>query len=153
MNSNFLEIDNATFAAFDVFILERNGARESYDALTLDRAERIFEDLSDVEREQVIETLTAGLPGSPGGSENLNLFKKKLAEFSVFDKESYRKNLKWFLERVLPVAEELDVKLGIHPDDPPRPLLGLPRIVSTPEDIDWIFEAVPSPSNGLTFFL
>lgn len=145
-----LRYDNATFAAFDVFILERNGARESYDALTLDRAERIFEDLSDVEREQVIETLTAGLPGSPGGSENLNLFKKKLAEFSVFDKESYRKNLKWFLERVLPVAEELDVKLGIHPDDPPRPLLGLPRIVSTPEDIDWIFEAVPSPSNGLT---
>lgn len=145
-----LRYDNATFAAFDIFILERKNARNSYDEPTLQRAENIFENLSEVEREQVATTLTAGLPGSPGGSANLELFRKKLAEFNVFDKAAYRENLKWFLERVLPIAEELGVKLGIHPDDPPRPLLGLPRIVSTPEDLDWIFNAVPSPSNGLT---
>ena len=145
-----LRYDNSTFAAFDVFILKRDGARNSYDLETLDRADRIFRGLSDFEIDQVTRTLTAGLPGSPGGSENLNLFRDKLEEFSRFDKDSYRRNLKWFLERVLPVAEELGIKLGIHPDDPPRPLLGLPRIVSTPDDIRWIFEAAPSSSNGLT---
>ncbi len=145
-----LRFDNPTFAAFDVYILERDGAEVDYDSETLEKAGIIYRELSPVERDEVATTLTAGLPGSPGGSANLDLFKEKLAEFSLFDKDAYRENLKWFLQQVLPVAEKLNVKLGIHPDDPPRPLLGLPRIVSTPDDLEWIFSAVPSPSNGLT---
>ena len=145
-----LRFDNATFAAFDVHILGRDGAEADYDSETLKKAALIYKGMSEKERDNVTNTLTAGLPGSPGGSASLALFREKLAEFSRFDKDAYRENLKWFLQQILPVAEELDVKLGIHPDDPPRPLLGLPRIVSTADDLEWIFSAVPSRSNGLT---
>jgi mannonate dehydratase len=144
-----LRFDYTTFAAFDVYILKRDGAEQSYDAATLAKAKLKFDQMSPEECEQTISALTAGLPGASGGSDNLEKFRDQLALFGSIDEDQYRQNLKWFLQRVLPVAEELGVKLVIHPDDPPRALLGLQRIVSTADDLEWLFNELPSPSNGL----
>jgi len=108
--------------------------------------------LSEADREKLTKNIIAGLPGgTTEGVLDLQNFQSILDTYKDVDATSLRKNLVYFLEQITPVADEANVKLAIHPDDPPFPLLGLPRIMSTVEDVDYIFEKISSPNNGLCF--
>lgn len=146
-----LRFDQARLAAFDVHILRRKGAQTDYSEETLQRARRLFESLSQDEADQLTGNIIAGLPGATSDSLDLQGMRDKLAAYTGVGAERLRHNLIAFLERIAPVAEALGVKLTLHPDDPPRPLFGLPRIASTMQDYQILFDAVPSAANGICF--
>lgn len=149
--------DYPTFAAFDIYILKRPGAEKDYPEPIRIKAGEIFSDMSPQEAQNLaynIIVYTQGfIHGSVGENERdyVNAFLGFLQKYDEIDRDKLRNHLGQFLSDVLPVAEEYDIKMCIHPDDPPFPLLGLPRIVSTIEDLEWIFNTNTSPSNGLTF--
>ncbi|MDC7827943.1 MULTISPECIES: mannonate dehydratase [Pseudomonas] len=145
-----LRFDQDAFAAFDLCILQRDGAEADYSAAEIERARRYHDGLDAAGREELVRTLIAGLPGAEEGYSVANL-RQLLATYAGIDAARLREHLAVFLQAVVPVAEEVGIRLGVHPDDPPRPLLGLPRVVSTAADAQWLLEAVPSPANGLTF--
>ncbi|WP_454253121.1 mannonate dehydratase [Pseudomonas sp. Marseille-Q7302] len=145
-----LRFDQDAFAAFDLCILQRDGAEADYSAAEIERARCYHEDLDAAGREELVRTLIAGLPGAEEGYSVADL-RQLLATYAGIDAARLREHLAVFLQAVVPVAEEVGIRLGVHPDDPPRPLLGLPRVVSTAADAQWLLEAVPSPANGLTF--
>lgn len=145
-----LRFDQDAFAAFDLCILQRDGAEADYSAAEIERARRYHEDLDAAGREELVRTLIAGLPGAEEGYSVADL-RQLLATYAGIDAARLREHLAVFLQAVVPVAEEVGIRLGVHPDDPPRPLLGLPRVVSTAADAQWLLDAVPSPANGLTF--
>jgi len=136
-------------AAFDVLMLERPGAEKDYSADVLDRAERWFAGASEEEKARLWANVMAGLPGAFKRYEPAEL-REVIADQSSLTHEDLRRNLVRFLEAVIPVAEEAGVVMGIHPDDPPRDLAGLKRIVKSAEDIAFILDAVPSDNSGLT---
>ncbi len=144
-----LRFEMTDFIAYDVFMLERENARNDYSAEQLAVAEQRFFAMSDSEREQLEQNIIAGLPGGEG-SYSRESIRTAIAEFIALGNEGYRQNLFAFLRDVIPVAEEAGIKMCIHPDDPPFSLFGLPRVVSTADDARALLEAVPSPSNGLT---
>jgi mannonate dehydratase len=137
------------FAAFDVHMLEREGAERDWPAEVLARAGEWFEASDEAARRDLLATIMAGLPGAFDryDIEGLRLM---LARYRDVDHAALRRNLVRFLEAVVPTAEAAGVRLCIHPDDPPRPLMGLPRVVSNAEDIAFLLDAVPSAANGLT---
>lgn len=145
-----LRFDQTAFAAFDLYLLERPGALAEYSEADQREARRYLESLDEAGRAKLTDTLIAGLPGA---EEHYTLaqFRQALAGYTEIDAQALRENLAYFLRRVVPVAEELGLRLAIHPDDPPRPLLGLPRVVSTRADAQWVIDCAPSPANGLTF--
>lgn len=145
-----LRFDQDAFAAFDLCILQREGAEAEYSAAEIERARRYHAGLDDAGREELVRTLIAGLPGAEEGYTVADL-RALLATYAGIDAARLREHLAVFLQAVVPVAEEVGIRLGVHPDDPPRPLLGLPRVVSTAADAQWLLDAVPSPANGLTF--
>jgi len=145
-----LRFDQDAFAAFDLCILQRDGAEAEYSTAEIERARRHHAGLDDAGREELVRTLIAGLPGAEEGYTVADL-RALLATYSGIDAAQLREHLATFLQTVVPVAEEVGIRLGVHPDDPPRPLLGLPRVVSTAADAQWLLDAVPSPANGLTF--
>lgn len=145
-----LRFDQKKFAAFDLFILQRENAEAEYSAVEIAEAKQVFEALSEAERADLTNTIIAGLPGGMTESYGLDDFRVMLSSYKGVDCDTLRKNLFAFLSQVLPRAEALGVKLAIHPDDPPRDMLGLPRIVCTADDLEILFEAQPSPSNGIT---
>src|SRR5450759_5001135 len=145
-----LRFDQDAFAAFDLFILARAGAAAEYDDEETARARTYYDDLSSEGRDLLVRTIIAGLPGSEQGY-TLESLREMLATYADIDAGVLRENLGYFLRAVVPVAEEVGIRLAIHPDDPPRPLLGLPRVVSTREDTQWLLDAEPSVANGLTF--
>jgi mannonate dehydratase len=145
-----LRFDQDAFAAFDLCILQRDGADADYSAAEIERARRYHDDLDAAGREELVRTLIAGLPGAEEGYSVADL-RQLLATYAGIDAARLREHLAVFLQAVVPVAEEVGIRLGVHPDDPPRPLLGLPRVVSTAADAQWLLDAVPSPANGLTF--
>ncbi|WP_278441382.1 mannonate dehydratase [Pseudomonas oryzihabitans] len=145
-----LRFDQDAFAAFDLCILQRDGAEAEYSAAEIERARRYHAGLDDAGREELVRTLIAGLPGAEEGYTVADL-RALLATYAGIDAARLREHLAVFLQAVVPVAEEVGIRLGVHPDDPPRPLLGLPRVVSTAADAQWLLDAVPSPANGLTF--
>ncbi|TFH87814.1 mannonate dehydratase [Billgrantia azerbaijanica] len=144
-----LRFDQQAFAAFDLYLLQRPGAAAEYSDAEQTAARRCLDDLDEVARQRLVNTIIAGLPGA---EEHYTLaqFREALAAYDGIDAARLREHLKDFLAAVVPVAEEVGIRLAIHPDDPPRPLLGLPRVVSTPDDAAWLLDAVPSPANGLT---
>jgi mannonate dehydratase len=144
-----LRFDQDAFAAFDLFILARAGAGAEYDDAATARARTYYDDLCPEGRELLAGTIIAGLPGSEEGY-TLATLRTMLATYADIDAEALRENLGYFLRAVVPVAAEVGVRMAIHPDDPPRPLLGLPRVVSTREDARWLLDAAPSVANGLT---
>lgn len=148
-NSEALRFDLADFAAYDVFILKRRESRSSYSAETLQRAELVFSESTDEQRQQLEANIIAGLPGGEG-SYDRDSIREEIEAFISLGVEGFRENLLEFLREVIPVAEECGVKMCIHPDDPPFSLFGLPRVVSTAEDVRRLREEVPSLSNGLT---
>lgn len=147
--SQALRFEMTDFIAYDVFMLERENAEQDYNQEQLDVAKARFETLSHAERELLEKNIIAGLPGGEGSYDREGI-RKAIAQFIALGTEGYRQHLFAFLQAVIPVAEEADVKMCIHPDDPPFSLFGLPRVVSTADDARAILEAVKSPANGLT---
>jgi mannonate dehydratase len=143
------------FAAFDIFILKRPDAENDYDESMVEEAKKRFEKMSEREAEDLaynIIVVTQGfidgvVDGSSGNYKDV--FLSFLKKYDNIDKERLRDNLAYFLKRIIPVAEETGMKMAIHPDDPPFPLLGLPRIMSTEADLKWLAETVPSVNNGI----
>lgn len=144
-----LRFDADQLAAFDLFLLRRPGAAAEYDAEQTARARAVLDAMDDAARERLVDTILLGLPGSEE-RYTLDEFRDALATYDDVDADALRANLASFLREVVPVAEEVGLRLAIHPDDPPRPLFGLPRVVSTAEDAQHLLDAAPSPANGLT---
>lgn len=137
-------------AAFDLFILKRDNAKATYDQERYTQARDYFEGLSDTGRKKLEAAILAGMPGSHKQIA-LDDFQKNHADVLKITKKKLQANLAYFLKAVIPEAEKLGMRMAIHPDDPPFPVFGVPRIVSNYEEIDFLLNCCPSPSNGLTF--
>lgn len=148
--STALRFDEIALAAFDLFILEREGAEDEYYPDVIKPAKDYAENLDRAEKEKLTETILAGLPGSEEGY-SYEEFREMLKTYRGITAKDLQSNLIYFLKEIIPVAEQAGVRMAIHPDDPPFPLFGLPRIVSTEENARTLIEAVDSPFNGLTF--
>jgi mannonate dehydratase len=136
-------------AAFDCFMLERPGAEADHSPEVLARAKEWFERSTEADRRKLLANIMAGLPGAYDRYDIPGL-RRMLDRYREIDKPRLRENLARFLREVIPVAEEVGIRMCIHPDDPPRPLMGLPRIVSNEDDLAFIVEAIESPANGIT---
>ncbi len=136
-------------AAFDIHMLGREAANDDYDAETLQAATEWFEASTEDTRNELLNAIMAGLPGA-FDRYSIPELQKVLASYAGISRDDLRQNYKRFLNEVIPTAQELGMKLCVHPDDPPRDILGLPRIVSNGDDIDWIMQAFDAPENGLT---
>lgn len=148
--------DPVTFALFDLFILQRDGADQDYAAEVQQAATARFARMSESEVHTLAYNLiivTQGFINSAveNRSDYIAAFKAALESYHRIGEKRFRENFTRFIQRVIPVAEQLQIKMCIHPDDPPFPLLGLPRIASTVSDFEWIFAQAPSLFNGMTF--
>ncbi len=148
--STALRFEAAAFAAFELFLLQRPGATTTYTEKQQETAKRYFDGLTDIEKHQLSNNIIAGLPGAEEGY-SLEEFNTILATYDSIGPVELKKNLFEFLSQIIPTAEKAGVYMCIHPDDPPYPILGLPRVVSTEKDILELYAAVNSPNNGLTF--
>ena len=148
-NSHALRFEMTDFAAYDIFMLKRDGARGSYSSEVIDKAERSFAAMNGDARRALEKNIIAGLPGGQG-SYVRDSIRVAIEEFIDLGTEGFRANLFAFLKEVIPVAQRVGAKMCIHPDDPPFSLFGLPRIVSTADDARKLLAACPSPANGLT---
>ncbi len=143
-----LQFKMSDYVAFDVYMLQRKGADKEYTKEQLDAAKKAYEAMSSEQRYVLEQNIIAGLPGGQEGY-TIEDFKKRLEEYDNIDGETYRENLKYFLEQIIPVCIEAGVRLAIHPDDPPISLFGLPRVVSTESDLQYIVNVVDTIYNGL----
>lgn len=146
--SRALRFERAAFAAFDLYILRREGADGDYTPQEKARAAERLRSMDEAERQRLTRNIIAGLPGSEE-SFTVEQLRQALSRYHGMGAERLRENLTHFLQRVCPVAEECGSRMLIHPDDPPYPVLGLPRIMCTADDFRAIIRAVPSPANGL----
>jgi mannonate dehydratase len=145
-----LHFDRSAYMAFDLYILQRRNAAMEYETAEIVRAKEAFDAMDDMERKRLRETIIAGLPGA---EEHFTLeqFRQALERYRDVDADALRHNLTAFQRAVVPVAEACGVRLAIHPDDPPYPIFGLPRVVSTASDLESLVTELPSPANGICF--
>jgi mannonate dehydratase len=145
------------FAYFDCYILKRKNAEKDYTAEEMQQVHNLSETITEEEINELIQTIIVKTQGfvnenfKNSQSDPVELFNNLLALYKGIDKNQLRENLKYFLERIIPIADEFGINMCIHPDDPPYAVLGLPRIVTNEEDIEWILNAVKKSANGLTF--
>lgn len=148
--SKALYFERAAFIAFDIFLLKRPDAAKDYTAEEVQKATKRFAAMSEEEKEKIFRNMMLGLPGSDDAFTPEQVL-TALKTYDGIDGTKLKQHLFYFLQQVVPVAEEVGLKLAIHPDDPPYQVLGLPRIVSTEQDAADLLLAVPSPANGLCF--
>jgi len=148
--SRALYFDVTAFAAFELYLLKRPGAEKTYTKAQLAEAKAYAASLSEAKKEILVRNIITGLPGAEEGY-TLEQFQAALDTYARIDAQRLRENLVEFLEEIIPVAEAHGVLMCLHPDDPPYPILGLPRVVSTEEDYAYLFSKVPQRANGLTF--
>lgn len=152
-----LFFDKIKFAYFDILILNRKEADKDYTSEELAKVYELDKTITEAEKAQLIDTIIVKTQGfingniKAGDQNPVAIFNKLLAVYDNIDKNELRENLRYFLNRIMPVCEQYDINMCIHPDDPPFQMLGLPRIVTNEEDIQWILNAVDNPHNGLTF--
>lgn len=147
--SKALRFDHIAFAAFELHILKRPDAEKTYNQEEQVAARTYYDKMSEQDITQLTRNIIAGLPGAEEGY-TLDEFQSQLDRYKDISSEKFRTHLAYFLHEIVPVAQEVGIKMAIHPDDPPRPILGLPRIVSTIEDMQWFVETQPLPANGFT---
>jgi len=143
------KFESRVFAAFDIFILKRPGAETDYSEAQIRSAQQYHESLNERQKKRLVQTLLLGFPGS-GDAYTLEELKAALREYHDAGDAELRDNLSYFLKEIIPVAEESGVLMAIHPDDPPWPLLGLPRVVGNKHDVGLLLRVIDSPSNGIT---
>jgi mannonate dehydratase len=148
--SKALRFDVTAFAAFELHLLKRPGAESNYTEIQKTEAKAYFENLTEDGKKQLVNNIIAGLPGAEEGY-TLEQFQNILNTYSGIDAQKLKENLVLFLKEIIPIAAQNEVLMCIHPDDPPYPILGLPRVVSTEEDYSYLFSQVPDLSNGITF--
>lgn len=148
--SRALRFDQIEFAAFDIFLLQRPNAETDYSASDIAEAKKYYATASDEQKTKLVKNIIAGLPGAEEGY-TLAQFRDHLSTYDGINRDKLRENFAYFLKAIVPVAEEVGIVLSVHPDDPPRPILGLPRIVSTIEDMQWLKDTVDSIHNGFCF--
>lgn len=149
--SRAMRFDQRKLAVFDLCLLERPGAELDYSAAEQADARGLYSEMTEDEIARLTANIASALPGSTTESLTISAFRDKLEQYRGIDSTKLRQHLIEFLEAVTPAAEANGVTLTLHPDDPPRPLFGLPRIASTGDDFARLFEAVPSPASGLCF--
>ena len=162
--SSNLFFSYAEFAYFDIYILKREGAREEWAAFhkfgdrnVLAEADELAKTMTPEKDHRLVENIVIKTQGFVSGNFHeddehpIELFRQFLDLYKGIDKDKLRENMKYFLEAIMPVCEETGINMCVHPDDPPIPVLGLPRIVNSDEDIEWFLSAVDNPHNGLTF--
>ena len=145
-----LEFNASELRVFDLHILQREGAENYYTFAEIEEAKNLFQKISSSDIQRISDNVLKGLPGSEEGY-SMEEFKAMLDTYKSIDGDQLRSHLVQFLEEIIPLAESLGIRMCIHPDDPPFSLLGLPRVVSTKDDYQYIFDQVPSLSNGITF--
>ena len=148
--STALYFNRADYLVFDLYLLKRPGAEKDYTADELAKAKRRNEELTPEQKQKLYSNMMLGLPGSDD-SFTPEIILRELKKYEHIDPKKLKEHLFYFLNEVVPVAEECNIKMAIHPDDPPYPVLGLPRIMSTEQDAADLLEAIPSPANGLCF--
>lgn len=152
-----LYFNKAEFAYFDCCILKREGAEKDYDDATLKRLEELKKTMTPEGERRLVDNIIVKTQGFVNGniSEDdttpVDTFRDLLKLYDGIDRDKLRANMKYFLEAIMPVCREYDINMCVHPDDPPLQILGLPRIVTCDEDIEWFLNAVPDSHNGLTF--
>lgn len=152
-----LYFEKTRFAYFDCHILQRDGAEKDYTPEELARIKELGKTITETEKDALIDTIIVKTQGfingniKEGDKNPVAIFKRLLSLYEGINRDTLRQNMKYFLEQIMPVCEEYGVNMCVHPDDPPYQMLGLPRIVTSGDDISWILNAVDNPHNGLTF--
>lgn len=155
--SSSLYYDRVRFAYFDTRILQRAGAEKDYTEEELRKVAELDKVITEAEKDELVDAIIVKTQGFVNGNiregdkNPVAIFKRLLSLYDGIDRDALRENMRYFLSAVMPVCEEYGVNMCVHPDDPPFQILGLPRIVTNEEDIDWFLRAVDNPHNGLTF--
>ena len=155
--STSLYFDRVKFVVFDKYILKREGCDADYTTDERHEAEAMNSQMTDADRDALVDTIIVKTQGFVNGNISeadnnpVELFRQLLSLYDGITREQLRENMKYFLTEIMPVCDEYGMNMCVHPDDPPMQLLGLPRIVTCDEDIEWFLKAVDNPHNGLTF--